>query len=130
MTDQITLTLPTEVLQRAEQLARCAGRPVDQLLAETIELSLRPLGTSSSPQENMSGWPDEQVLATADDPGIVSTEDRRLSELLHRQQAGILTEAERPELTSLMELYQTQLLRKAQALREAVRRGLRPPLQP
>jgi hypothetical protein len=78
----------------------------------------------------MSGWPDEQVLATADDPGIVSTEDRRLSELLHRQQAGILTEAERPELTSLMELYQTQLLRKAQALREAVRRGLRPPLQP
>ncbi len=78
----------------------------------------------------MSGWSDEQVLAAADDPGISSIEDRQLSELLHRQQAGILTEAERPELAALMELYQSQLLRKAQALREAVRRGLRPPLQP
>jgi hypothetical protein len=48
---QITVTLPTEVLQRAEQLARCTGRSVDQLLAETIELSLRPLGTCSLPEE-------------------------------------------------------------------------------
>src|SRR5262249_744003 len=46
MTDQITVTLPTEVLRRAEQLARCTGRSTDQLLAEMIELSLQPLGTS------------------------------------------------------------------------------------
>lgn len=127
MTDQITLTLPTEILQRAEQLARCTGRSIDQLLAETIELSLRPLGTSS---DDIAECSDELVLDAADDPGLSSADDRRLSELLHRQQAGILAEMERPELTGLMEVYQTQLLRKAQALREAVRRGLRPPLQP
>ena len=60
MTDQITVTLPTEILQRAEQLARCTGRSVDQLLAETIELSLRPLGTSSLPEEGMAEWSDER----------------------------------------------------------------------
>ena len=77
----------------------------------------------------MTEWSDEQVLAAADDPGLSPTEDRRLSELLYRQQTGTLTAEERSELRRLMENYQTQLLRKARALREAVRRGLRPPLQ-
>lgn len=129
MTDQITISLPTEILQRAEQLARCTGRSVDQLLAETIELSLRPLGTSSLAEEDMAEWSDERVLAAADE-GLSGEEDRRLSELLNRQQAGTLTDAERPELVTLMELYQSRLLRKAKALRESVRRGLRPSLQP
>ena len=130
MTDQITVTLPIEILKRAEQLARCTGRSVEKLLAETIELSLRPLGTSVLPTEGMVERSDEQVLAAADDPGLSMEEDRRLSELLQRQQAGTLTTLERPELTGLMEVYQTQLLRKAEALREAVRRGLRPSLEP
>lgn len=130
MTDQITVTLPSEVLKRAEQLARCTGRSVEKLLAETIELSLRPLGTSEAAGEDMAEWSDAQLLATADDPGFSTEEDRRLSELLHRQQAGNLTAVEQPELTGLMEVYQTLLLRKARALRETVRRGLRPPLQP
>ena len=51
------------------------------------------------------------------------------SELLDRQQAGILTEAERPELWVLMQTYQFLLLRKAQALSEAVSRGLQEPLE-
>lgn len=130
MTDQITVTLPTEVLQRAENLARCTGRSVDQLLAETIELSLRPLGTSLASVDNVAEWPDERVMAAADATGLADAEDRRLSELLIRQQAGTLTDVEYPELMALMEVYQTQLLRKAQALREAVRRGLQPPIQP
>ncbi len=78
----------------------------------------------------MTEWSDEQVLAAADDPGMSPAEDRRLSELLTRQQAGALTAAERPELTALMEVYQTRFLSKARALSESVRRGLRPPLQP
>lgn len=130
MTDQITVTLPIEILQRAEQLARCTGRSVDQLLAETIELSLRPLGTSSLTEEDMTEWSDERILEATDNPGLSTAEDRRLSELLQRQQAGILTSEERTELSALMEVYQSQLLRKARALREAVGRGLRPPLQP
>jgi hypothetical protein len=51
-----------------------------------------------------------------------------LSDLLGRQQAGLLTDAERAELSKLMQVYQTKLLQKVQALHEAVRRGLREPL--
>jgi len=125
MTGQITLTLPVEVLERAALLASRTGRPVGDLLAETIELSLQPLG-SDSPPEN---WSDEEVLA-ATDKELSPEDDRRLSELLDRQQAGTMTNAESLELTALMQVYQQRLLRKAEAMSEAVRRGLREPVQP
>ncbi len=57
-----------------------------------------------------------------------SEQDIRLSQLLSKQQADTLSEAERPELWTLMQIYQTLLVRKAVALREAVERGLREPL--
>jgi hypothetical protein len=74
-------------------------------------------------------WPDEEVLAAAE-VEMPAADDQRLSDLLDRQQAGVLTNAERQELAGLMEEYRQQLLLKAQGLREAVRRGLRGPLQP
>ncbi|MFB2983576.1 hypothetical protein ACE1CM_46660 [Microseira sp. BLCC-F43] len=55
-------------------------------------------------------------------------QDKRLSNLLNRQQEGIITEAEQIELSSLMQIYQEGLLRKATALKEAVQRGLMEPL--
>jgi hypothetical protein len=58
-----------------------------------------------------------------------AAEDDRLSYLLDRQQAGLLTSADRTELAALMQRYQEGLLRKARSLREAVRRGLMPPLE-
>jgi hypothetical protein len=75
------------------------------------------------------GWTDEEVLAAAD-VKLRPEDDRRLSELLFRQQAGALADTDWAELRALMRLYQTGLLRKAIALREAVRRGLREPLRP
>jgi len=56
--------------------------------------------------------------------------DRRLSDLLDRQQTGELTDVEQAELAALMRIYEMGLLRQSQALAEAVRRGLIPPLQP
>jgi len=57
-------------------------------------------------------------------------QDQRFSELLDKQQATQLTSDERSELMVLMQVYQEGLLRKAQALNEAVQRGLREPLEP
>ena len=54
--------------------------------------------------------------------------DQRLSYLLSQQQDGLLGETERMELAALMQLYQEGLLRKAQALAEAVHRGLIDPI--
>jgi len=129
MTTEITVTLPEAVVRRAELLAHRTGRAVADVLAETIERSLRPLGTVSAEETPISGWSDAEVLA-ATEAELSAAEDTRLSELLDRQQAGLLTDGERAELSALIERYEEGLLRKAQALRETVRRGLRAPLQP
>jgi hypothetical protein len=129
MTEQITITLPSAILETAEILARRAGRPVNELLAEAIELSLRPLGNAARDEPPPDRWSDEETLKNSD-LKMPEAEDERLSGLLEQQQAGSLTTRERSELSALMAQYQRLLLRKAQGLREAVRRGLRPPVQP
>src|SRR5262249_50644773 len=122
MNSQVTLTLPEEVLQRATLWAGRVGRPVNELLAEAIELSLMPLGASAAEAKPITSWSDADILAAVE-AELAPEDDRRLSELLHRQQAGTLTATERAELQALMQLYQAGLLRKATALREAVQRG-------
>ncbi len=69
----------------------------------------------------------ERILALTE-LEMAADQDARLSELLDRQQAGILAENEFPELQILMQTYQEGLLRKAIALSEAVKRGLIEPL--
>jgi hypothetical protein len=129
MNTEITVTLPETVVRRAELLARRTGRAVADVLAETIELSLRPLGMVTAEETGITAWSDAEVLA-ATEAELSAAEDARLSELLDRQQAGPLDNSERTELSALIERYEEGLLRKAQALREAVRRGLLEPLQP
>ena len=119
MSKQITLTLPSGVYQRVEAFARRSGRPMGELLAETIEMTFSSFGE----------WPDEEVLA-ATTVTMADSDDRRLSELLGQQAEGLLSSGDRDELTGLMGLYERGLLRKAQALEEAVRRGLRGPVAP
>jgi hypothetical protein len=128
MGSQITLTLPNEVLEQATQWAGHLGRPLHEFLAETIEVSLQPLAGFTE-EKAIDSWDDKAVLELADSD-MHPTENERLSQLLQRQQASQLSPAERYELDMLMQSYQVNLLRKARALREAVKRGLREPLQP
>jgi hypothetical protein len=72
---------------------------------------------------------DEEVLALTE-LQMVPEQDRRLSALLQKQQEEALSAPERAELFALMQVYQEGILRQAQALREAVWRGLRAPLEP
>lgn len=129
MSTRILLTLPDNVYQRAERLAHLTGRNIPDTLADTLELLLPPLSMASELAKPVTEFSDEEVLADTE-LQMAPGQDQRLSILLYRQQAGELADAERAELVALMQLYQEGLLRKAQALREAVQRGLRAPLEP
>ena len=72
---------------------------------------------------------DEEVLALAG-AQMEPTQGRRLSELLEKQREGELTEGERSTLLALMQVYNQLWIRQSEALAEAVRRGLRKPLEP
>ncbi|HLO48503.1 MAG TPA: hypothetical protein VK211_08835 [Kamptonema sp.] len=127
MSTQITITLPDEVYQRAQRFARLANRDLASVLVDSIQLSIPPIRADVIDLEHVSALSNEQVLELME-LQMEPEQDTRLSELLDCQQAGILTEDERPELQTLMQIYQEGLLRKATALNEAVKRELIKPL--
>ena len=71
--------------------------------------------------------PDDQVLALCDTQ-MDAEQQEELGDLLTRNREGLLSSTERTRLDELMQTYRHGLVRKAQALKVAVERGLRPPL--
>lgn len=122
MTAQITLNLPDEVYHQAELLALQRHRTVSEILVETLENFLLPTA------KPVSALSDSEVI-TQTQLRLQPLQEQRLSELLDRQQSGTIASVELDELQALIHIYETRLLRQAQALNEAVRRGLLEPLK-
>lgn len=119
MGETVTLELPEEVARRVREVAARTDRRLEDVLIEWIDRVVSDL-----PVESL---PDDQVLALCDlqmDP----EQQEELSELLARNREGLLSDAERARLDELMHVYRLGLVRKAQALKVAVARGLRLPL--
>jgi predicted transcriptional regulator len=123
MGNQVTVTLPDDVYRTAQRLAQLAQRDVAEVLSEALSLSFPLLPDDAEPVV-FRALSDADVLAMAE-LSLPPGQDQRLSELLYHQQAGTLTDAERGELATLMQRYREGLIRKALAVAEAVRRGLR-----
>ena len=132
MNKPITLNLPEDVYNRALLLAQLIGRDLTDVLVEAISLSLSstsPINESDRDRaEQLKSLSDREIMAMSE-LQMESEQDLRLSQLLSKQQADTLSEAERPELWRVVQIYQTLLVKKAVALREAVERGLREPLE-
>jgi hypothetical protein len=127
MSTQITITLTDDVYQKADRFARLANRDIASVLADTIQSSIPNISEAATTLVPISLLSDADVLALTE-LQMEPAQDLQLSELLDRQQAGILTDIDRSELQILMQTYQEGLLRKATALSEAVKRKLIKPL--
>ncbi len=129
MTTQVTVTLPDAVYRNAVRLAQLTQREVGEVLTDTLALSLPMLPDDTEVAVPIGELSDQELLALTM-LELPAAQDRQLSTLLDRQQAGGLTAEEQRQLAGLMQAYHAGLLRKAQALQEAIRRGLREPLAP
>ncbi|MCL4251079.1 MAG: hypothetical protein KJ065_23210 [Anaerolineae bacterium] len=125
MSAQVTLNLPDELYRRAQQLAARSGREVADILTATLAATLP--NDTTEPPKRVEQLDDREILALAESQ-MNERLEARMSVLLEVQQAGTLDDAEAFELSLLLYRYQEGSLRKAEALAEAVRRGLRPPL--
>ncbi|MCA9903930.1 MAG: hypothetical protein KC547_08740 [Anaerolineae bacterium] len=125
MSAQITLNLPDELYRRAQQLAARSGREVADILTATLAATLP--NHSNEPPKCVEELDDREILALTESH-MNERLEVRMSDLLEQQQAGTLDDAEAFELSLLLYRYQEGSLRKAEALAEAVRRGLRPAL--
>jgi hypothetical protein len=120
MNEQVTLQVSGRVVRQAVHAALKSQQRVEEVLSKWLEKTV-----SEMPVDEL---PDEEVLALTE-LQLAPQQEATLSELLTRNREGMLDAEGRRELDELMRLYEHGLLRKAQALRVAVQRGLREPLQ-
>lgn len=119
MNQQITLTVSDNVMFYAKVVAKRNKRRVEEVLSDLLE--------KISGEINVEQLSDAEVLALAD-LKMSAEQQELLHDLLDKNGEGELTSAEKEQLDAMMEIYDDALLRKAQALRVAVERGLIPPL--
>jgi len=129
MSTQVTLTLSDELYEHARRWATITQRDLSEILTDALIIMLTPVYTTPKLEKPVSSLSDEDVLALSK-VQMRPVQGRRLSELLEKQREGVLTESEHPELLALMQVYQQLWVRQSEALDEAVRRGLRKPLEP
>ena len=129
MSQQVTLDLPSELVGRAERLATIRGKSTQEVLTDALSDALPAVETLLGECGPVSSLSDDDVIQLAQGE-MPPAEDRRLSTLLDKQQAGRLAAGEEAELSALMRVYEASLVRQAEALAESVRRGLREPLIP
>ena len=117
----LQVTLSDETFARFKRLSQVTGLDLETILNAMPLLSsslLRECDTT--PLETLT---DEAVLALAD-TRMDAAQGLQLSTLHAQQNAGVLTSSGREELQLLMGVYQAGQLRKAEAMVEAVLRGL------
>ncbi len=115
----VKLEIPDEVADLAKQVARSTRRRVEEVLVEWLDRA-----SNDIPVESL---PDEQVIALCD-LQMNNQEQEELGDLLDRNREGDLDGEGHERLEALMQVYRHGLVRKAEALRVAVQRGLREPL--
>ena len=120
MSQQVTIQVSEQVIRQATQVAAQTHRSIEDILAAWLESV-----TTERPVEELS---DEEVLALAE-LRLTDEQEAGLSELLERSRESGLDAEGRRKLDELMRLYEHGLLRKSRALKVAVERGLREPLQ-
>lgn len=115
----VTVPISDAAAVSAQELAQRTNRRIEDVLAQWIDQA-----ASDIPADALS---DEQLYALC--RGQMDEDQQAvLSELLARQGEGALDDSARPQLDELLRTYRRGLVRKAEAMRVAVARGLIAPL--
>ncbi len=129
MAIEVTLALSEGLVENARRFGNATRRDVQTVLASVLEMMWPTLGERSNnlddrPVANLS---DLEVLALSA-AKMTWSQSEHLGELQSKRKEVGLNADERQELLALMQIYKIGTLRKAEALAEAVQRGLREPM--
>jgi hypothetical protein len=130
MSIEITLTLPNGLVEHAKYFGQATKRSVEEVLTDTLEIlwpTLEDFPTRDL-YPDITSLTDLEVLALAN-MKMDKSQNRRLGHLQAKGKKTSLTEAERFELSALLQIYRLGQLRKSEALAEAIRRRLREPMK-
>lgn len=131
MAIEVTLALPENLVEDARRFGTATRRDVQTVLAGVLEMMWPTLDEVSNHWDDrpVASLSDSEVLALSEAQMTMKQQDR-FEELQTTGKEIGLTADERQELLGLRQIYEISMLRKSEALAEAVRRGLRGPMHP
>jgi hypothetical protein len=118
MAQTVTLELPQTIYLPARRMAEVTNRSLEDLLVSALKASLPPLdGLPSELVEDLVELEslDDESLRQVMVSKVPTAQQRELDRLLHKNQAGTLTEQERQKLDWLQREADRVMLRKARA---------------
>ena len=118
MNQEVTLQVSDNIWHYAQSVAKKSKRRIEEVLADWLEK-----GSSEIEVEKLS---DVEVITLAELKMLVKQQEV-LHNLIAKNGEGELTTDEKKQLDEMMEDYEIALLRKSQAMRVAVERGLMKP---
>jgi len=116
----ITLHLPQDIFRRLQHMADATRQPLEDIVFQTIQGNLPP-SVDDLPSElrdalaSLQNLSDEALWVVAGEP-FPSDQWRRHEHLLHKNQVGTLTDAERAELARLRTAADHFVFRRSYAL--------------
>ena len=119
MSEPLTLDLPEDLARQARALAAATNRRLEDVVIESVSRAVA--------EPAVETLADDQLLGLCDS-ALPPAEQEELSRLLAARRDGPLDDSHQARLDALMSGYRRGLVLKARALKEAVARGLRPPL--
>jgi hypothetical protein len=119
MSEMITIEISETAARVVREIAARTGRDPGMVLSDLIDRSILDLPVDS--------LPNDEVLALCD-VTMSDDEQAELSTLLNDQRENQLDDLRQARLDELMQTYRRGLVRKSEALRVAVQRGLHNPL--
>jgi hypothetical protein len=119
MSETVTLQIPDELARRARALAAATHRRFEDAVVDWLRRAVEEPAVES--------LPDDSLLALCD-ATLSAGDQEALTALLTGHREGSLSVEETAQLDELMAGYRQGLILKARALKEAVARGLRPPV--
>ncbi len=125
---EVTVAISDKVFQHATRLSLATQSNISNIISDTLSFALPTMGEALNSEAPINQFDDDKVMALAESQMPIE-KDERLSDLLYKQREGQLNVDEAAELLSLMVVYYSGWWRKTEALVEAVKRGLRPPLE-
>lgn len=128
----VTLELPEAIYQQFQLMARLTHQRLEEVMLQTIQGNLPPVFRElpTELQQELATWvsfPNETLWQLAQE-ALPDTHRRRQETLLQKNQAGVLTDEERSELSRLRHITDQFVLRRSALLALLKWRGYALPL--
>ena len=123
MTDQITLTVPEDISDRARQIANSTAQPVEQVLINHLKTLAPTLPPDEQAELDALKHLSDDTLWTIAREQLPDAVQARATWLMDRHSSGEITDDEYQELTRLSQRADRLMLRKAEAATLLRQRG-------